>query len=346
MSDFNENSPFTENEKKEKVDLYKKKTFNPKIYLNTKLDSNESTREVRIRILPASPTSNKISTDIHIHSMKVPTEVAKSGFKAYTCLKDSHVTEKDDRGCPFCNMFDEYAREANDLKEKNPDAKGSPEWKSLWKQAFKFQPKIAHIVRVIDRDHEDEGVKFWRFNEWDNGKGCYDYLKEIYRQYNENAAKKNYKTENGKLPTKEELEEYMKSENGRVKEFYNVFNLEDGHDIILSLTKGENTKDRTEIKIMAELDETPLSEDETLVETWINDPKTWSDAYTVKNYDYLEVILNGGIPVFDRNLNKYVSKEEKLENDEQVEREAAEEIRNGGQTITESNENDEMELPF
>jgi hypothetical protein len=55
------------------------------------------------------------------------------------------------------------------------------EWKTLWKQAFKFQPKTAHIIRVIDRDHEDEGVKFWRFNEWDNGKGSYDELKRIYK---------------------------------------------------------------------------------------------------------------------------------------------------------------------
>lgn len=343
MAEINDNTPFNEEEKHEREDGYKKKVFDPKIYLNVKLAEEEKTREVTIRILPAAPNSKKISTDIHIHSMKVPEEVAKSGFKAFTCLNDSHVEEHDSRGCPFCNMFEQYKAEAMKLKDKDGNISNIPLWKSLWKEAYKYQPKIAHIVRVIDREHEDEGVKFWRFNEWDNGKGCYDYLKEIYKTYNESAAKREYKKEFGKLPSKkEELDEFMKDENGKVKEFYNVFNLEDGHDIKLTLTKGENTKDRTEIKIMAEVDETPLTEDETLRTQWINDTKTWNDAYVVKNYDYLEVVMNGGIPVFDKTVGKFVSKETKEENADKAEQEAVQEIRNGEAPQPETTD----DLPF
>lgn len=346
MADYNENSPFMENNKTEREDGYKKKVFDPKIYLNVKLDEDENEREVRIRIIPAQPGSKKISTDIHIHSMKVPTEVAKSGFKAFTCLNDKHVDEsmRDTRGCPFCNEFEAHKAEAMKFKDSEGNISNITQWKALWKEAYKYQPKTAHIVRVIDRDHEDEGVKFWRFNEWDNGKGCYDYLKDIYKNYNENAAKIAYKAEYGEKPNKEQLEAYMTDENGHTKEFYNVFDLEEGHDIKLTLTHGEKTKERTEIKIMAELEESPLSEDKEQVAAWINDTKTWNDAYVVKSYDFMDVVLNGGIPVWDKEQGKFVSKEEKSESDEKAEREAAEEVRKAGEIH--SNDNADEDLPF
>jgi hypothetical protein len=345
MTDYNENSPFVEGERKEREDGYKKKVFDPKIYLNVRLDEEEKEREVRIRILPAKPGSKKISTAVHIHNMKVSTEVAKSGFKAFTCLNDKLVDEsmKDPRGCPFCNEYEIHRAEAMKFKDAQGTITDVPQWKALWKEAYRLQPKIAHIVRVIDRDHEDEGVKFWRFNEWDNGKGCMDYLKEIFNTYNENAAKSQYKKEHGTKPTKEELEAYMLDENGKLKVFYDVFNIEDGHDIKLTLTHGERTKDRTEIKIMADLEETSLSDDPAQVEAWINDPKTWNDAYVVKNYDFVDVVLHGGVQVWDKEQGKYVSKEEKDEADKQSEVEAAEELRNGWRPIIETNNED---LPF
>ncbi len=324
MTDYNDNSPFVENEGRKREDVYKKKVFDPKIYLNVRLSEGESSREMRIRILPASPGSSKISTDIRIHSMKVPTEVAKSGFKAFTCLNDPHVNSSDKRGCPFCNAFEDYKKEAMKLKDPQGNITNLMQWKALWKEAYRYEAKIAHIVRVIDRDHEGEGVKFWRFNEWDNGKGCYDYLKDIYKLYNEDAARRTYAAEYKTNPTQEQLAEYMTNEKGGTKAFYNVFDLEHGHDIRLTLTRGDNT-DRTELKIMAELGESPLSYDPQQVETWVNDPKTWNDAYAVKNYDYLDVVLNGGIPVYDSSVGKYVPKEEREENAAKMEREAAEE---------------------
>lgn len=326
MTDFNENTPFNEEEKQTNNESTNKPKFNPKNYLNAKLDEDEDRREVKIRIIPAQPGSNKISTDIHIHSLKVDPQIAQSGFKSFTCLNDSHLEGQ--HGCPFCEKFNEFAEEAKKLK--TPDGKiiNKEAWKSLWKEAYKYQPKVAHIIRVIDRDHEDEGVKFWRFNEWDNGKGCYDELKRIYKQYNENAAIEKYETEFGKTPSKEELEKYMKTPDGKLISFYDVFNLEDGHDIVLTLTKGENTKNRTEVSIAADLRAKPLSLNKENVEKWVNDTKTWQDAYAVKNYDYLKVVLDGGIPVFDRTLNKYVSKAEKEANDKKAEAEAAQEIKN------------------
>lgn len=59
MADYNENSPFMENNKTEREDGYKKKVFDPKIYLNAKLDEDENEREVRIRIIPAQPGQRK-----------------------------------------------------------------------------------------------------------------------------------------------------------------------------------------------------------------------------------------------------------------------------------------------
>jgi hypothetical protein len=55
---------------------------------------------------------------------------------------------------------------------------------------------------------------------------------------------------------------------------------------------------------------TPLSKDEAEMERWVKDPKKWNDVFGVKPYEYLQVILNGEEPWFDKNIGKWVSKTE------------------------------------
>ena len=51
---------------------------------------------------------------------------------------------------------------------------------------------------------------------------------------------------------------------------------------------------------------------------WINDPKQWNEVYTVKPYEYMAIVVNGGVPVFDKNQNKYVDSQEKAEEDKKA----------------------------
>ena len=285
--------------------------FSEENYLNVRLGAGEKTREIHIRILPAK-NSKKIHTPIHIHSMKVDPKVSASGFKTFICLNDELLSKHDDKGCPLCNHAKELFDKANELPPEKVE-----ERKALFKEGYKYRPKITYIVRVIERGKENEGVKFWRFNKYDNGNGIMDKLMNIYRQRRNEAKLSGI-------------------------ENYNIFDLHNGKDFILTLTKSENTNNRTEISIMDSGFSTPLSKDEAQIEKWVNDEKDWSDVYTSRPYSYLKVIADGGVPVFDRSANEYVSKEENEIIQQKIQEEALQEVRI---EINASN-NDDGDLPF
>ena len=52
----------------------------------------------------------------------------------------------------------------------------------------------------------------------------------------------------------------------------------------------------------------PLTTDEEKKEEWLNDKKVWSDVFVAKPYEYLEVIIDGEIPWFDRKTGKWIPK--------------------------------------
>ena len=93
--------------------------------------------------------------------------------------------------------------------------------------------------------------------------------------------------------------------------------------------------------------------------SWIQDEKKWYDVYTVKSYDYMVIIAQGGIPVFNKELNKYVDKEEMNKIKEEAEKKRIEEeltedtrdyseIANGNNVIVDETSNDgqDEDLPF
>lgn len=318
-------SPFYENPKRTNTgnDGKNKVVFSEKNYLNVRLAPNEKSRIVKIRILPIKPGTNKIALPISIHSLKVDKQIAASGFKTFLCLNDEHLSLHDDRGCPICNKSKEYFDMANEVPKNDPHAEEKR--KSLCKEAFKYQPKTAYIVRVIERGKEEEGVKFWRFNHWDNGKGCKDQLENLYNL------------------RKTESEEAGEGS-------YNIFDLYNGRDINLTLTKSENENSRTEKTEITITDagiRTPLSKNEAQIEEWVNDTKDWRDMYSCKDFQYLEIVADGGIPVYSIEKRGYVTKEEKEKNDAAAEQEAVNEIRNGApQEVLENNSVNDVDLPF
>ena len=320
-------SPFYETPKRNAGNDAKnnKVVFNEKNYLNTRLANGETTRTVKIRILPVKPGTNKIALPISIHSLKVDKQVAQSGFKTFLCLNDGNLTEHDQRGCPICNKSKELFQMANELPKDDEHA--YEKRKALCKEAFKYQPKTAYIVRVIERGKEDEGVKFWRFNHWDNGKGCKDQLENLYNL------------------RKEEMEEAG-------VENFNIFDLHNGKDIVLTLTKSQKENshiDKTEITITDAGICTPLSKDENQIEEWVNDPKDWKDMYACKDFKYLEIVSDGGIPVYSPEQGCYVAKDIKELQDSQAELEAAQEVLNGAPKVDDNSltsEDNEDDLPF
>jgi hypothetical protein len=160
--------------------------------------------------------------------------------------------------CPFCE-----AKEALYATGDKDDAK----------LAGKYAPRLTYVVKVIDRDNEDHGVKFWRFNHDGRKEGIYDKIFGVI-----NAIKKD------------------------------IAHPETGRDLVL--TVGRNQNNVPIVTSVAQLDPSPLHTDEATKQSWLSHDKTWQFVYPVKNYEYMEIVVKGGTPVWDREKNCFVKKSE------------------------------------
>ena len=263
-------------EQEQKTFIPKKTQFNEKNYLQARLANNETSKTLTIRLLPFSPEGGSPFKKVFMHTVKVNKEVAPNGWKTFVCpthnKKDGNVMGD---GCPFC----ETSAKARELKSKSLD---EPTKKKYGDVEFLNKVKEMWIVRCIERGHEDDGVKFWLFNSSKKKDGVYDKIMNLARIRSEAAARK-----------------------GNI---YSIFDLNNGLDLIITLTRTADNK--TSVQIVDDGFPSPLTEDYDLGMKWIQDEKNWYDVYTVKSYDYMTIIAMGGVPVFNKELGKYVDKEE------------------------------------
>ena len=136
-----------------------------------------------------------------------------------------------------------------------------------------YRSRKFYIVKVIDRDHENDGVKFWRFKHNHKGDGIMDKVFPIFRNKGD------------------------------------ITNSETGRDLILSLalTKSGNGKEYTTINSIIPEDAGVLHTDSDVAKTWLEDELTWSDVYAKKGEDYLELVARGEAPRWDSDQKRYVS---------------------------------------
>lgn len=313
----------------------KKNDFDAKNYLDTKLADGQDERTITIRILPVSNEDGNFRIAVKTHNLKVSKRIAQSGFKSFLCLDDPQVPNYNpDVRCPICEKSQYYFDEAKKCRETDKEKS-----KKLFLKACSLKNKVTYIVRVIERGKENEGVKFWRFNENTQGKGIYDSLIALYKQ------RKNDMAEEG-------------------IENYNIFDLDNGRDIVLNLKKTERSdgQEGVAIQITDKSINKPLTNDIDQGNEWINDVKRWYNAYTVKSPEYLSIVADDKIPYFDRNLDRFVAKTEedfleaeKRKIDAKVEAEAAAEaaaeiLKHPTDTLqmpkVEVSEDNDMDLPF
>ena len=84
----------------------------------------------------------------------------------------------------------------------------------------------------------------------------------------------------------------------------------------MTLTKDDNGK--TVTKVVDDDERTPLTEDYEQGMAWVNDSKKWDEVYTVKPYDYMAIVVDGGTPVYDKDQGKYVDLAKKQEEDKEA----------------------------
>lgn len=335
MGKFNGNvsgSAVEESMDKPQKTAQKKNDFDAKNYLDTKLADGQNERTITVRILPVSNEDGNFRIAVKTHNLKVNRRIAQSGFKSFLCLDDPQVPNYNPSiRCPICEKSKYYFEEAKKCRETDKEKS-----KKLFMKACSLKNKVTYIVRVIERGKESEGVKFWRFNENTQGKGIYDSLIALYKQ------RKNDMAEEG-------------------IENYNIFDLDNGRDIVLNLTRTERSdgQEGVAIQITDKSINKPLTNDIELGNAWINDVKKWYNAYTVKSPEYLSIIADDMIPYFDRAQEKFVPKTEqdfldaeKRKNEANAAVEAASEIlkertmeQQSIPQVTPSDDND-VDLPF
>jgi hypothetical protein len=273
-----------------KYEKQEAKTYDLKNYFNTYIGDTAKSGTKTIRILPTSNGSTPF-VEMYGHKVKVDGE-----SKVFPCLKH----EKNE-ACPFCEAREELL------------ATGKESDKEL---AKKYNARLYYVVKVIDRDKEDEGVKFWRFPHDYRKEGIYDKLYAMIT-----ALKKD------------------------------VTNVETGRDIVITISRNQNNI--PVVSGIQALDPSPLTEDKEKLSAWTSDERTWEDVYSVRSYDYLEIVVKGYTPVWDKDEKTFVAKELLKEQESKA---SASEVTSGietvkaqiqaQQTVNANDDDDDDDLPF
>jgi len=227
------------------------KTYDLKNYFNTFIPDGVKTATKTIRILPSKTGTPFV--EMYGHKAMIDRE-----WKTLPCLKH----EKNEP-CPFCEAREELLSTG---KESDKDL------------AKKYSARLMYVVKVIDRDNEEDGVKFWRFNHDYSKKGIYDKLFAML-----NSIKKD------------------------------VTDPVTGRDVSITINRNQNGV--PVVSGIQSLDPTPLSTDEAKTALWLADEKTWEDVYSVRGYDYLEIVVRGYTPIWNKDEKRFVAKELAKENE-------------------------------
>ena len=217
-----------------------------KKYFAAILKDSEKQGQKRLRILPTKDGSSPFK-EVWYHEVQVDGK----WNKIYDPGKN------DNERSPLTEVYEELM------------STGKEADKELAKQ---YKPRKFYIVKVIDRDNEQDGVKFWRFKHNYKNEGILDKIIPIWRAKGD------------------------------------ITDPEKGRDIILEMTKAKTPKGATYTVIQTIMydDPTPVHEDKETADSWVKDELSWSDVYSKKPVEYLEAIARGETPRWDSDAGKYV----------------------------------------
>jgi hypothetical protein len=213
-------------------------------YFAVRLEDGEDSGESTIRLMPTEEGASPFEEG-HWHSIQVGGK-----WRKLYCAKHNDGGE-----CPLCDI------------EAELKGTGSEEDKKISKQ---FKAKKFYIVKLIDRDKEEDGVKFWRFPHNWKGEGAIDKMIPIF-------------TKKG-----------------------DVTHPREGRDLVIIL--GRDDRKFTKITSIMSEDVSLLTEDGTKAKAWMSDKTGWRDIYKAQPTEYLQIIANGDTPVYDKGLKKFVAK--------------------------------------
>ena len=217
-----------------------------KKYFAAILPSNQSSAQKRVRILPTKDGSSPF-VEAWFHEV----QVGGQWNKLYDPAKN------DNEASPLTDVHDALISTGKDSD------------KELAKQ---YKARKFYIVKVIDRDNEADGPKFWRFKHNYKNEGVLDKIIPIWKAKGD------------------------------------ITDPEKGRDLIIELAKAKTPKGKeyTIIQTVMYDDATPIHTEETTGKSWVSDELTWRDVYSKKPTEYLEAIARGETPRWDSDKGGYV----------------------------------------
>ena len=216
-----------------------------KKYFAAILSDKEKQGQKRIRILPTADGSSPFK-EVWFHEVQVDGK----WIKLYDPGKN------DNERSPLNEVFEDLMSTGKEADKK---------------LAGNYRSRMFYIVKVIDRDAEDDGVKFWRFKHNYKKEGILDKIIPIWRAKGD------------------------------------VTDPQKGRDLILELTKSKTNSGSYYTVIQAVMydDPQPISDNEDTLKSWVEDELTWADVYSKKPVEYLEAIARGETPRWDSDSGKY-----------------------------------------
>ena len=217
-----------------------------KKYFAALLKDNEKQGQRRVRILPTTDGSSPFK-EVWFHEVQVDGKWQKFYDPA----------KNDNERSPLNEVYEELMATGRDAD------------KELAKQ---YKARKFYIVKVIDRDNEQDGVKFWRFKHNYKQEGILDKIIPIWKAKGD------------------------------------ITDPDNGRDLILELTKAKTGKGATYTVIQTVMYDDPcaISQDTDQMAEWVADPMTWEDVYSKKPVEYLEAIARGETPRWDSEKGGYV----------------------------------------
>jgi hypothetical protein len=216
-----------------------------KKYFAALLKDNEKQGQRKIRILP-TPDGSSPFKEVWFHEVQVDGKWQKF----------YDPSKNDNERSPLNEVYEELM------------STGKESDKQL---ATQYRSRKFYIVKVIDRDNEQDGVKFWRFKHNYKQEGILDKIIPIWKAKGD------------------------------------ITDPDNGRDLILELTKAKTPKGATYTVIQTVMydDPSPISDDNNEMLEWVGDEMTWEDVYSKKPVEYLEAIARGETPRWDSEKGGY-----------------------------------------
>ena len=216
-----------------------------KKYFAALLKDNEKQGQRKIRILPTTDGSSPFK-EVWFHEVQVDGKWQKFYDPA----------KNDNERSPLNEVYEELM------------STGKESDKQL---ATQYRSRKFYIVKVVDRDNEQDGVKFWRFKHNYKQEGILDKIIPIWKAKGD------------------------------------ITDPDNGRDLILELTKAKTPKGATYTVIQTVMydDPAPISDDTDQMADWVGNEMTWEDVYSKKPVEYLEALARGETPRWDSEKGGY-----------------------------------------